>query len=95
MASAASPRGAGGRKAGPQHPRSAHHLSSQRAGEHEGWAEGIASLTERHTATALLDEAAAGRLGSRASGSQVRGYAGSWGAGGAQVRKHGGAVVPH
>lgn len=82
MASAASPRGGGGgRKAGPQHPRSAHHLSSRRAGEHEGWAEGIASLTERHTATALLDDAAAGHLGGQASGSQV-GWGGAGQAGG-------------
>ncbi|PRW56451.1 GTP-binding 1 [Chlorella sorokiniana] len=60
------------RKAGLQHPRSTHHLSSRRGGgEHEGWAEGIASLTERHTATALLDDGAAGRLGAKPSGGEA------------------------
>lgn len=67
MASATSPRGAGGRKGGLQHQRSAHHLSSRRGGEHEGWAEGIASLTERHAATALLDDAATEVSGNQAS----------------------------
>ncbi len=72
MASATSPRGPSGRKAGPQHTRSAHHLSSRRAGDHEGWAEGIASLTERHTATALLDDAAADSRSHGASSGEVR-----------------------
>lgn len=72
MASATSPRGAGGRKGSLQHQRSAHHLSSRRGGEHEGWAEGIASLTERHAATALLDDAATEVSGNKASCGKVR-----------------------
>lgn len=97
MASATSPRGGGSRKAGLQHPRSTHHLSSRRGGgEHEGWAEGIASLTERHTATALLDDGAAGRLGAKPSGGEVRGRAGCWGGGEGRMcgsMGHAGTVV--
>ena len=72
MASVASPRSHHGRKGG-QHHQAAHPLSSRRAGEHEGWAEGIASLTERHTATGLLEEAAPARAG----GAKVRAAAGA------------------
>lgn len=47
-----------------------HHLSSRHAvGDHEGWAEGIASLTEEQSATRLLQDAplaaAACEVGSR------------------------------
>lgn len=42
------------------HSRHAHHLSSKQC-DHEGWTEGIVSLTDQHTATELLDDGAAGR----------------------------------
>ncbi|KAL4427868.1 hypothetical protein ABPG75_001957 [Micractinium tetrahymenae] len=42
----------------PRHVTHHHHLSSRHgAGDHEGWAEGIASLTEEQSATRLLQEA--------------------------------------
>ena len=41
-----------------------HHLSAKvLSADHEGWAEGIASLTEEHTATQLLADDAGATLG--------------------------------
>jgi hypothetical protein len=40
----------------PHHRHGHHPLSSKVSTDHEGWTEGIASLTEAHTATQLLDE---------------------------------------
>jgi hypothetical protein len=45
------------RGSGPHHRPGPHHLSSKALSiEHEGWAEGIVSLREDHTATALLED---------------------------------------
>lgn len=48
----------GGRRAGePRHRLRHHHLSGQPGADvHEGWADGISSLTEAHSAAQLLEE---------------------------------------
>ena len=56
MATAAAP-GGGARRPGKAHHSPKHHLSGpQGADMHAGWADGIASLTEGHSAAALLEQ---------------------------------------
>ena len=62
----------------PHHRQGYHPLSSKLSADHEGWTEGIASLTEHNTATQLLDERPAtngrkvrGRRGQHVSGTQA------------------------
>jgi hypothetical protein len=45
-----------GEHRGSHHRSGPHHLSSKVSTDHEGWAEGIVSLTEEHTATELLHD---------------------------------------
>ena len=45
-----------GEHRGSHHRPGPHHLSSKVSTDHEGWAEGIVSLTEEHTATELLHD---------------------------------------
>lgn len=57
MATVAAPGGGGARRPGKTHHSTRHHLSGQQDSTdlNAGWADGISSLTEGHSAAALLD----------------------------------------